>query len=60
MRSLPVKTGPLGIKMFVGQYSAEYNLILAASMISLIPIFIVFIAFQRFFVEGIATNGLKG
>lgn len=58
--STAVKTVPLGIKMFVGQYSADYNLIMAASMISLIPIFIVFIAFQRFFVEGIATNGLKG
>lgn len=58
--STAVKTVPLGIKMFVGQYSADYNLIMAASMISLIPIFVVFIAFQRFFVEGIATNGLKG
>lgn len=54
------KTIPLGIRMFIGQYSAEYGLIMAASVVSLIPVFAVFLFFQRFFIEGIATSGLKG
>jgi multiple sugar transport system permease protein len=54
------KTIPLGIRMFLGQYSTEYGLIMAASVVSLVPVFIVFLFFQRFFVEGIATSGLKG
>ena len=54
------KTIPLGIRMFIGQYSAEYGLIMAASTVSLIPVIAVFLFFQRFFVEGIATSGLKG
>ena len=54
------KTIPLGIRMFLGQYSTEYGLIMAASVVSLIPVFIVFLFFQRFFVEGIASTGLKG
>jgi multiple sugar transport system permease protein len=54
------KTIPLGIRMFIGQYAAEYGLIMAASVVSLVPVFIVFLFFQRFFVEGIATSGLKG
>lgn len=58
--STRVKTIQLGIRMFISQYSAEYNLIMAASLISLIPIFILYISFQRFFIEGIATSGLKG
>jgi multiple sugar transport system permease protein len=58
--SVTKKTIPLGIRMFLGQYSTEYGLIMAASVLSLIPVFMVFIAFQRFFVEGIATSGLKG
>jgi multiple sugar transport system permease protein len=33
---------------------------MAASVLSLIPVFVVFMFFQRFFVEGIATSGLKG
>ncbi|MCT4685955.1 MAG: carbohydrate ABC transporter permease [Vallitalea sp.] len=53
------KTIQLGIRMFISQYSADYSLIMAASVISLIPVFIIFIAFQRFFVEGVATSGLK-
>lgn len=55
-----LKTVQLGIKMFVGQYTADYALIMAASVFALIPVFIVFLIFQRFFVEGIATSGLKG
>ena len=54
------KTIPLGIRMFIGQYSAQYGLIMAASTVSLIPVIVVFLFFQRFFVEGIATSGLKG
>lgn len=54
------KTIPLGIRMFLGQYSTEYQLIMAASVVSLIPVFIVYIFCQRFFVQGIATSGLKG
>lgn len=55
-----LKTIQLGIRMFIGQYSAEYGLIMAASVVSLIPVIIVFLAFQRFFIEGVATSGLKG
>jgi multiple sugar transport system permease protein len=58
--SVRLKTIPLGIRMFLGQYSTEYGLIMAASVLSLLPVFAVFLLFQRFFVEGIATSGLKG
>jgi multiple sugar transport system permease protein len=53
------KTIPLGIRMFIGQYSTEYGLLMAASVVSLIPVLVVFLAFQRFFVQGIATSGMK-
>jgi multiple sugar transport system permease protein len=58
--SVSLKTIPLGIRMFLGQYSTEYGLIMAASVLSLVPVFMVFLLFQRFFVEGLATTGLKG
>jgi multiple sugar transport system permease protein len=58
--SMRNKTIPLGIRMFLGQYATEYGLIMASSVVSLIPVFIVFLAFQRFFIEGIATSGMKG
>ena len=54
------KTLQLGLKMFLSQYSSEYGLIMAASVLSLIPVLIVFLTLQQYFVEGIAATGVKG
>ncbi len=54
------KTLQLGLRMFLGQYSSEYGLIMAASVVALIPVLIVFLALQKYFVQGIASSGLKG
>ncbi|HHX62629.1 MAG TPA: carbohydrate ABC transporter permease, partial [Epulopiscium sp.] len=54
------KTIQIGLRMFIGQYSSDYGLIMAASVISLIPVLIVFLALQKYFVEGIASTGIKG
>lgn len=54
------KTLQIGLRMFIGQYSSEYGLIMAASVISLIPVLIVFLSLQKYFVEGVAATGIKG
>lgn len=54
------KTIQLGLKMFIGQYSSEYGLIMAGSVLSLIPVLIVFLCLQKYFVEGVASTGVKG
>lgn len=54
------KTVQLGIRMFISQYGADYAWIMAASVCSLIPIVIVFLSCQKFFVEGVAASGIKG
>ena len=54
------KTIPLGIRLFLGQYSTHYELIMASSVVSLLPVFIVYLFCQKYFVQGIATSGLKG
>jgi multiple sugar transport system permease protein len=50
----------LGMRQFIGQHSTEFGLIMAVAVASLVPILIVFFALQKFFVQGIATSGLKG
>ncbi|MBT9369688.1 carbohydrate ABC transporter permease [Rhizobium sp. CSW-27] len=55
-----LKTIQIGLRMFISQYSAEYGLIMAASVVALVPVLVVFLALQRFFVEGVASSGLKG
>jgi multiple sugar transport system permease protein len=54
------KTIQLGLKMFISQYSSEYGLIMAGSVMSLIPVIVVFLCLQKYFVEGIAATGIKG
>ncbi|MPM11959.1 L-arabinose transport system permease protein AraQ [bioreactor metagenome] len=54
------KTIQLGLKMFVGLYDAEYALIMAASVVSILPVGIVFLSMQKYFVEGVASSGVKG
>ena len=53
------KTIQLGLKMFISQYSSEYGLIMAGSVMSLIPVIVVFLCLQKYFVEGIAATGIK-
>lgn len=55
-----LKTVQIGIRMFISQYSSEYGLIMASSVVILIPVVIVFLLLQKFFVQGIASAGLKG
>jgi multiple sugar transport system permease protein len=54
------KTIQVGLRRFIQSYSADYHLIMAASLCSLVPVTIVFLFLQRYFIEGIATTGLKG
>lgn len=53
-------TVQIGLKSFIGQYSAQYALIMTGSVISIIPILVIFLAGQRYFISGIATSGMKG
>ena len=55
-----LKTIQIGLRMFISQYSAEYGLIMAASVIALIPVLVVFLSLQKYFVQGVASAGLKG
>ena len=53
-------TVQIGLKSFIGQYSAQYALIMTGSVISIVPILVIFLAGQRYFISGIATSGMKG
>lgn len=60
LNSTELKTIQLGIRMFITQYGAEYALIMAASVLSLIPVLVIFVLCQKWFVEGITAGGVKG
>lgn len=49
----------IGIALLQGQYSTAYHHIMAGSVMATIPILIIFIFAQRYFIEGIALTGMK-
>jgi multiple sugar transport system permease protein len=53
-------TVPVALRSLVDSSGGAYAQLLAMSVLSLVPTFIVFLAFQRRLVEGISTSGLKG
>lgn len=57
-----IKTLPIGLLSFRNTYGAvgDWGLILAGSMLSAIPVVILFIVFQRYFLEGVSFGGAKG
>ncbi len=59
IRTKTLATIPLGLTYFRDENATSYGAIMAASVCSLIPIFAVFLTFQKQFVAGIATSGMK-
>ena len=55
-----LRTLPLAIPYFSGQYFSYQNLINAASLMAIAPVLILFLFTQRYFVEGITITGMKG
>jgi multiple sugar transport system permease protein len=53
-------TAPLGLALFVVKNRTQWDVLMAGSVIATIPMVLVFILFQRRFIQGIAVSGLKG
>ena len=54
-------TLPVALATFAtGQYQADHGMLMAGSVVLVVPVLIIFILFQRWITEGIATTGLKG
>jgi raffinose/stachyose/melibiose transport system permease protein len=53
------RTVPVGLLQFQGEYSSQYTLLMAGVLISIIPVLVIFVFLQRYFVAGL-TGGVKG
>lgn len=60
LRSPEIWTIQLGLRSFISQYNADYALIMTGAVLSVLPVLIIFLLGQRYFVEGVASTGLKG
>jgi len=50
----------LGLRQFLGEYATEWHLLMAASLVALLPILVIFFTAQRYFIQGVVFTGLKG
>ena len=56
----PMRTVQLGLTMYRTEFGTEWNLMLAATTLVILPMAILFLSAQRYFVQGIVTTGVKG
>jgi multiple sugar transport system permease protein len=54
------ETIPIGIRNFIGNYNEEYDQLMAAGVVSTLPVLIAFFATQRWLVKGITAGAVKG
>lgn len=53
-------TVAIGLRQFMGMYTSQWNLLMAASLVALIPVLVAYFFGQKYLVEGIALTGIKG
>lgn len=54
------RTLPLALNQFIGTEVTQYNLIMAACCLTVIPVFAVFLCGQKFFIKGLTVGAVKG
>ncbi|WP_295839228.1 carbohydrate ABC transporter permease [uncultured Microbacterium sp.] len=58
-RTIDMRTVPIGIQLLMGQHSYEWNQIMAMSILGSIPVLVLFLFFQRFFISGLTAGSVK-
>lgn len=53
-------TLPIGLNTLLTPYGNNYDVLIAGSMFGILPVFIVFLCFQRYFIEGMTAGAVKG
>jgi multiple sugar transport system permease protein len=60
LQSRNLMTFPVGLTWLSGQYFSDLPMMMTAATISVIPTIVIFVALQRFFVQGVVLSGIKG
>ncbi len=55
-----MRTIPVGLNMFQGQFGVKWQLLMAAAVVAMLPVLIVYILAQKWFIKGITISGMGG
>lgn len=58
-RTQEMRTVPIGIQLLMGQHSYEWNEMMAMSILGCLPVLVLFLFFQRFFIGGMTAGSVK-
>lgn len=58
--SLEMRTLPVGLSSFQSRYAIQWHLLMAGSTIALLPVLVLFVVGQRYFIQGITLTGMGG
>ena len=59
LRDPSLYTLPIGLQFLQGQYQTDYGALMAMTLITVGPLVVLFLVFQRWFVQGFATSGIR-
>lgn len=59
-KTMDMRTVPVGIEMLMGQHAYEWNQMMAMSVMGSLPVLILFLFFQRYFIAGMTAGSVKG
>ncbi len=59
-RTNEMRTVPVGIQLLMGQHSFEWNQMMAMSVLGSLPVLLLFLVFQRYFITGMSAGSVKG
>lgn len=60
VNSIDKITLPVGLQSLLSPYGNNYDILIAGSCFAIIPILVLFVCFQRYFIEGMTAGGVKG
>jgi len=60
INSINLETLPVALALYQGQFFTQTNLLMAATTVTIIPVLILYVFLQRYFIQGITLTGLKG
>jgi multiple sugar transport system permease protein len=60
LNTLEFYTLPLGITFFQGRYGTQWNMLMGAGVITMMPLLLVYLFAQRFFINGLTVGAIKG
>jgi multiple sugar transport system permease protein len=59
-KTMDMRTVPVGIAMLMGQHAYEWNEMMAMSVLGCLPVLLLFLFFQRYFIAGMTAGSVKG